>query len=331
YSGRRSELVERGLLFGIDLEDLIKPGDPENLQQIGMNAAKLELALDRGNFLLEVDQLAERGAGEILHVTEVQQDVLVTLILDQAVELLAHFLICSSVTILVSTKLTTVTPSTFSRRRRRRGPCDIGKLLSGTGTAPDPGNSCLYRPVPHAGLSGGVPESTEEPTEARTLRYHHTYQKVPRNQGSTEKRCSGKADAGRARADGSCSVLIESGLLLGMDLENLVEPCQLERHEQIWMDAAKLEFPLGGIDPSLQAHQFTQHGRGTVLDVTEVEQDLFLGAVFDKRVKLVADFLNLILGHDLGVGEAHHGYTVNVLNAEASARTLRHGKNSCSG
>src|SRR5208282_4506673 len=92
YSGRRSELVERGLLFGIDLEDLIKPGDPENLQQIGMNAAKLELALDRGNFLLEVDQLAERGAGEILHVTEVQQDVLVTLILDQAVELLAHFL-----------------------------------------------------------------------------------------------------------------------------------------------------------------------------------------------------------------------------------------------
>jgi hypothetical protein len=31
-SRMRSELVERGLLFGIDLEDLIKPGDPENLQ-----------------------------------------------------------------------------------------------------------------------------------------------------------------------------------------------------------------------------------------------------------------------------------------------------------
>jgi hypothetical protein len=124
---------------------------------------------------------------------------------------------------------------------------------------------------------------------------------------------------------------IEGGLLLGMDLENLVEPCQLERHKQIWMDAAKLEFPLGGIDPSLQAYQLTQHGRGTVLDVTEVEQDLFPGAVFDKRVKLVADFLNLILGHDLGVGEAHHEHTINVLNAEASARTLRHGKNSCSG
>ena len=57
-----------------------------------MDAAKLELALDRGNFLLEVDQLAERGAGEVLHVTEVQQEVLVTLILDQALELLAHFL-----------------------------------------------------------------------------------------------------------------------------------------------------------------------------------------------------------------------------------------------
>src|SRR5208282_3199586 len=136
----------------------------------------------------------------------------------------------------------------------------------------------------------------------------------------------GQSRRGGARADGSCSVLIESGLLLGMDLENLVEPCQLERHEQIWMDAAKLEFPLGGIDPSLQAHQFTQHGRGTVLDVAEVEQDLFLGAVFDKRVELVADFLNLILGHDLGVCEAHHDHTVNLLSAVARARTRRHWK-----
>jgi hypothetical protein len=30
-----------------------------------------------------------------------------------------------------------------------------------------------------------------EHTEARTLRNHHTYQKVARNQESTEKRCSG--------------------------------------------------------------------------------------------------------------------------------------------
>ena len=51
---------------------------------------------------------------------------------------------------------------------------------------------------PARGPHSAVPESMEKPTEAKTLRNHHTYQKVPRNQGSTEKRCSGKEDAGRA-------------------------------------------------------------------------------------------------------------------------------------
>ena len=41
---------------------------------------------------LEVDQLAERGAGEVLNVAEVEQQVPVTFVLNQAVELVADLL-----------------------------------------------------------------------------------------------------------------------------------------------------------------------------------------------------------------------------------------------
>ena len=85
-------LSRAGLLLGVDLEDLVEPGDPEDLEEVGVDAAELELALDRPDLLLEVDQLAQRGAGEVLHVAEVQQDLLVPLVLHQAVELVADLL-----------------------------------------------------------------------------------------------------------------------------------------------------------------------------------------------------------------------------------------------
>src|SRR5262249_54569105 len=88
-AGTRSELVERRLLVGVNLEDLVQPGDAEDLQKVGVDAAELQLAFDRGHLLLEVDQLAERGAGEVLDVAEVQQQALVTFILNQAIELVA--------------------------------------------------------------------------------------------------------------------------------------------------------------------------------------------------------------------------------------------------
>ena len=59
---RRSELVERRLFVAVDLEHLVEPGDPEDLEEVGMNAAELQLAFDGARFALEVDQLAERGA-----------------------------------------------------------------------------------------------------------------------------------------------------------------------------------------------------------------------------------------------------------------------------
>jgi hypothetical protein len=90
--GRQSELVERSLLVAVNLENLIEPRDAENFEKIGMNAAELQLAFDGARFALEVDELAERGAREVLDVPEVEQEIPVTFILDEAVELVADLL-----------------------------------------------------------------------------------------------------------------------------------------------------------------------------------------------------------------------------------------------
>jgi hypothetical protein len=91
-SARRSELVESSLLVSVNLKDLVEPGNSEDFKQVGVNAAKLQLAFDRCNLLLEVDQLAERGAGKVLNIAEIQQEILVTFVLNQAVKLVADFL-----------------------------------------------------------------------------------------------------------------------------------------------------------------------------------------------------------------------------------------------
>jgi hypothetical protein len=88
----RSKLVEGGLFVRIDLEDLIKSRDAKDLEEVGMNAAKLELAFDRSCFSFQVDQLAERGTGKILNVSEIEQQIPVSFFLNQAVELVADFL-----------------------------------------------------------------------------------------------------------------------------------------------------------------------------------------------------------------------------------------------
>ena len=66
------ELFEGGLLLGVDFEDLVEPGNPEDFKEVGVDAAELELALDVADLLLEIDQLAQRGAGEVLDVAEVE-------------------------------------------------------------------------------------------------------------------------------------------------------------------------------------------------------------------------------------------------------------------
>ena len=46
--------------------------------------------------------------------------------------------------------------------------------------------------------------------------------------------------------------------------------------------------------------------------------------VLNQAVELVADLLDVLLGHDLGFDEADNGHSVNVFEAEMTARTLRH-------
>ena len=92
YEFGRSELVESSLLVAENLEDLIEPGNAKNLEQIRMNAAKLQLPFDGCHLFFEVDQLAERGTRKVLNIAEVQQEVFVTFVFDQAIKLVAHLL-----------------------------------------------------------------------------------------------------------------------------------------------------------------------------------------------------------------------------------------------
>ena len=46
--------------------------------------------------------------------------------------------------------------------------------------------------------------------------------------------------------------------------------------------------------------------------------------VLNQAVELVADFLDVFFGHDLGLDEADDGHSVNIFEAEMTARTLRH-------
>jgi len=60
--GTGSELVEGNLLLGVNLEDLVQPGDPKHFEEIGVDAAELQLTLDGPDLFLQVDELAQGGA-----------------------------------------------------------------------------------------------------------------------------------------------------------------------------------------------------------------------------------------------------------------------------
>ena len=85
-----------------------------------------------------------------------------------------------------------------------------------------------------------------------------------------------------------------------------------------------LSLPLTAANLLLEVDQLAQRGAGEVLDVAEVQQELLVAFVFHQAVKLVADLLDVLLGHDLGIDEADDRDPVDVFQAEMTARGLRH-------
>src|SRR3954469_25497919 len=75
----------------------------------------------------------------------------------------------SSVTILVSTKLTTVTPSMVSRRRWRREACDIGQtpVQDRNRTLTGSGRRGMLSAGPRAGLTGVESDHNGPPDRGR--------------------------------------------------------------------------------------------------------------------------------------------------------------------
>ena len=85
-----------------------------------------------------------------------------------------------------------------------------------------------------------------------------------------------------------------------------------------------LSLPLTAADLLLEVDQLAQRGAGEVLDVAEVQQEALVAFVLDQAVELVAHFLDLLLGHDLGIDEADDRHPINIFQAEMTARALRH-------
>ena len=122
-----------------------------------------------------------------MHIAEVQQDVLVTLIFDQAVELLAHFLnllFGHDLGINETDNRHSInifqTEETARALRHRETPV-------GDGNRTGPNQYMFVQAGPARGPLSAVPESTEEPTEARTLRNNHTYQNARGIKGPPRK------------------------------------------------------------------------------------------------------------------------------------------------
>src|SRR5262249_55535506 len=59
-------------LLRSNVEHLVEAGDSEDLQKIRVEGLDLQLSLHADNLLLEVDELAESGAGEVLNFAEVE-------------------------------------------------------------------------------------------------------------------------------------------------------------------------------------------------------------------------------------------------------------------
>ena len=87
-----SKGLQGGLFVFLDVEQFVELGDLEDFEDLVVDIAHHQLAAGRIDFLVEGDELAQGGAGEILDIAEIQQDFLAAQLIDQAEKVFADLL-----------------------------------------------------------------------------------------------------------------------------------------------------------------------------------------------------------------------------------------------
>src|SRR5262249_20749964 len=85
----RLERLQGRLLVLLDVEELVQLGDLEDLVDLGIDVGQDQPAAGRLEFLVQGDELAQGGAGEVLDVAEVEQELAAAFLVHQAEELIA--------------------------------------------------------------------------------------------------------------------------------------------------------------------------------------------------------------------------------------------------
>jgi hypothetical protein len=88
------------------------------------------------------------------------------------------------------------------------------------------------------------------------------------------------------------------------NVEQLIEPSDDKDFFDLIVDVAQSELTPLLFDLVVDRDQLTQGGRGKVLDVLEIQQDLWLIGVVDQLGDLITDLLNGRLFKDISVQEA---------------------------
>lgn len=88
----RSDAFESIFLRRLDVEDFVETGDFKDFVDFGADTAETQLGFCRLDLLVHRDQLAESRAGQVLDDTEVEDDLLATVFIDEGEELVSDVL-----------------------------------------------------------------------------------------------------------------------------------------------------------------------------------------------------------------------------------------------